>query len=88
MDRQEAIRWYETKLAVNAMLGFDGPQNDTARLAVKALQEKEEREKGCEYCKGPISKCENHHAIKTPNGWVVETEMRYCWNCGRELEVE
>lgn len=39
MDNQEAICWFETKLAVNATLGFEGPQNDTARLAIKALQE-------------------------------------------------
>ncbi len=45
MNRQEAIKWYETKLHVNETLGLVGRQNEAARLAIAALRAQEEAEK-------------------------------------------
>ncbi len=45
MNRQEAIKWYETKLHVNETLGMLGPQNEAAGLALAALRTQEEAEK-------------------------------------------
>lgn len=59
---------------------------DAVEQAKDALRSQQEREKGCEYCTGELSKLENHHTIHTPSGWVVETDMKYCWNCGRRLK--
>lgn len=55
-------------------------------LAIEALQEKQEREKGCEYCEwhnDPISRlvweCGLDH---------FDFELNFCPNCGRKLRPE
>ena len=52
------------------------------KLAIEALQEKAEREKGCEWC-DYFAKSEN--LISLGNGQYKEVPHKYCGNCGKEL---
>jgi hypothetical protein len=54
---------------------------ETILLAVNALREKAEREKGCEYCDDNFKFWQTQISGELPN-------VRYCPMCGKRLEVE
>ena len=55
---------------------------EVKKLSVEALQEKAEREKGCEWC-DYFSKSKN--LISNGNGQYEEIPHKYCGKCGKEL---
>jgi hypothetical protein len=79
MDIQEAISEFKME---NALLGVRNPVKVSRNeLAISALQEQAEREKGCEYC-------ENEIYMKHPSvaevPWGVAA--KFCPMCGRRLK--
>lgn len=56
------------------------------KQAIQALQEKQEREKGCEYCKEDFIMHDvvcNENPLKTKA--ICNIPLNCCPNCGREL---
>ena len=98
MNREEAIRILDPETAVETLSeieyygGFRGRTKaaqalyDACILAVTALREQEERERGCEYCNGlPFSQMED---FTMPNASKKDYDIvtiRYCPMCGRRL---
>ena len=70
MDIQYAIN----RLASCSIIPFDADAREVCDMAIKALQEKAEREKGCEYC--DPKNVDYYYAGNVPN---------YCKHCGRKL---
>jgi hypothetical protein len=58
-----------------------GGTNDMLNLALTALSEKAEREKGCEYCDDNFKFWQAQISGELPN-------VRFCPMCGKRLEVE
>lgn len=67
-----------------------------AELVIKTLQEKAEREKGCEYCNEykSISSCFTEYSLEISNGEIsiwnglrceASFLINYCPHCGRKL---
>lgn len=67
----------ELQRYVNARWGA----NDMFNLALTALSEKAEREKGCEYCDDNFKFWQAQIRGELPN-------VRFCPMCGKRLEVE
>ena len=79
-----------------------GGTNDTFNLALTALREKQERDKGCEYCscseypdntlyqkEGYIFYAGYSKQIAADDFHEYETEeIKFCPICGKRLEVE
>jgi hypothetical protein len=75
-----------------------GRSNDMFNLALNALREKAEREKGCEYCRGNVKELVdgdttifiNHEDKVFYTDWSGNDylDWKYCPMCGRRLEVE
>ena len=52
-------------------------------LALEALREKQERDKGCAWCKAEYT------IIDDDFGQPIRPKMiHFCWRCGKRLEVE
>jgi hypothetical protein len=93
----------ETAIAEIANSGLYGNQvhQKTLELSLKALQEKQEREKGCEYCdfsSGDVGSTfpgpDNFQLIRSDDGVSITTDgfghfrttkIKICPMCGREL---
>ena len=88
MDIQEAISEFKME---NALLGVRNPmkvaRND---LAISALQEQAEREKGCEYCEQVITTVKMNFetdSILGESKWFSSTRSpKFCPMCGRRLK--
>ena len=63
-----------------------GGTNDMFNLALTALREKLEREKGCRYCQDKSYKQKGYY-IDDPAAEIVGIN-HYCMNCGKRLEAE
>jgi uncharacterized Zn-finger protein len=57
------------------------------KVAVKALREKAEREKGCEYCNSRFG-IASHHVNQAGMQAGTNRNAKCCPECGRRLEVE
>ena len=85
MDIQEAISEFKME---NALLGVRNPMKVSRNdLAISALQEQAEREKGCKYCRG-------EHNISTVSVTrhtsdreiLTKIETLYCPSCGALMD--
>ena len=75
-----------------------GGSNDMFNLALTALSEKAEREKGCEYCRGNVKELVdgdttifiNHEDKVFYADWSGNDylDWKHCPMCGRRLEAE
>lgn len=92
MTNREAIEYIEREC--HTCKGFYAPENEciavpqdcfeSKRLAISALQEREEREKGCEYC------CdEDCPELDWKYGLDhIFPDYNYCPNCGRMVVIK
>lgn len=63
------------------------PDYINRKLAILALTEKAEREKGCEYCEN-TSQAKSMWHRKLPHGKYIQTDAHFCPVCGRNLRGE
>ena len=78
-DTEKAIEYFEELLK---KLGNGDSDNKICAVALEALQEKRERERGCEYCDDPDCppldwRCGLDHILP---------DYKLCPMCGRKLE--
>ena len=88
MEIKEAINWFKTKLAVNASIGFTGDQNETAHMAIAALEKQipekpREHYNWCDFSED--EKRENSQWLCHKCGWAVDESWVYCTNCGQKI---
>lgn len=70
-----------------------GGSNDMFNLALTALSEKAEREKGCEFCEDVPSRyrgirAEGFYQVAADEVYNPELQVNFCPVCGKRLEVE
>ncbi len=58
----------------------------SADIALAAIREQAERNKGCRYCQDKSYKQKGYY-VDDPEGEIVGIN-HYCMNCGKRLEVE
>ena len=104
MTGKEAIRILDPATTAEALAeieyyaGFRGEEavrkavDDTCVLAVAAIREQEERERGCEYCNDCKSICNRDDDIRiTGNILQIGTgryiDINFCPMCGRRLHL-
>ncbi len=56
-------------------------------MAIEALREKQEREKGCEYCNSRFG-IASHHINQAGLQAGTRRDAKYCPMCGKRLEVQ
>ena len=82
---ERAIKEFETD---NAVLGGWAPEVvERNSLAVAALREKAERDKGCEYCHSRFG-IATHHITDSGMKAGTNKNVNFCPMCGKRLEVE
>lgn len=88
--KQEAIDMIAKGLDVHCELAKQIPM---CEIVLAALREKQERQKGCEYCtdlsryKG-FGYAEYFHQTAPDEAYEISIEVKFCPNCGRKLEDE
>lgn len=80
MTDREAIE--RMKLLEKGGTNFSKESNDACRVALEALQEREERENGCEYCQDNF----NFWATEI-SGYFDKKDIKFCIHCGRKLKT-
>jgi hypothetical protein len=96
MNEIEAISVLETRIKYPNSDTYDGMceaeyQQEAVVLAIEALREKQEREKGCAVCS-----CEYHQELcaevvryhSSDFATQEKVDVHYCPNCGKRLDVE
>lgn len=66
---------------------IDAEDSQNFDVAIKAVQEKAEREKGCKYCNDASFKQSGTY-VDSENGSEILGINHYCMNCGRKLKEE
>lgn len=90
-DTEKSIRAMEN---LNMVLSITDSERHAANLAIQALQEKAEREKGCDECNYGCGDCANSGCEKCYKDCSWETRKhhkpkhRFCPHCGRKLVQE
>ena len=98
IDIQKAIEGFKMD---NVLLGMNEEgTKERNNLAIQALQEKLERDKGCEYCTGDVDNREellstddgcvyidgnNNLTYQDHSGFTIDNEINVCPMCGRKL---
>lgn len=81
---------------LNLVISITESERNAVNLAIQALQEKAEREKGCEYCNNhkPLTSLYTEYSVEVDdkelsvwNGLRCEEHFKinYCPMCGRKL---
>lgn len=82
MTDREAIEWFENELE-DGKCSEDCIQCNANERALEALREREERQKGCEYCN------DNFEFWATEiSGYFDKKDVKFCIHCGRPLKGE
>ena len=70
-----------------ALKYFESYSTPYDRVAVQALQEKIDRDKGCEFCNSEeIDEAVAYTPEPTDSSDVIYIDFKYCPKCGRRLE--
>lgn len=72
-DREAIERLF---LMAKGGTNFSAKNNEACRMGAEALQEREERARGCEFC------------LNTPEDVAKILGRNYCTKCGRKLKGE
>ena len=83
MTNKEAIVQLEGMIKFDA---YSAWEVEALKRGVSAIQEREEREKGCEYCKGRAY-TKKPVTITTIYGKRISVVIEFCPKCGRPLKV-
>ena len=82
MTNEEAI--FDLEQFAFAPIGDGDLHRESVELALSALREQVEREKGCEYC----SNLRPAHNIVSPEESQKYNGGNFCYKCGRRLEAQ
>lgn len=70
-----------------ALKHFETGSNLYDRIAIQALKEKIDREKGCEFCNSEeIDEAVAYTPEPSDSSDVIYIDFKYCPKCGRRLE--
>ena len=90
MTNEEAI--FDLEQFSFSPIGDGDLHRESVELALSALREQAERDKGCEYCKQVIATVKmdfETDSILGENKWFSSTRRpKYCPMCGRRLEAQ
>lgn len=81
MTEDEAIQFYKMILS----MGIANQYAEAAKISVSAIQEREERAKSCEYCKGRAY-TKKPVTISTIYGKRISMVIEFCPMCGKRLK--